>query len=52
MNDLMFLPKLNLLVKIEQDKFGEHIVIPKGKGQGLLPENKKIYLLRETEAEP
>ena len=45
--DMMFLPALDLLVKIHADKFGEFIVIPKGKGKGLIPENKKIYSLRE-----
>jgi len=31
---MMFLPDLHLIVKIEKNRFGEYIVIPKGKGKG------------------
>ena len=47
--EMMFLRDLHLLVKIEKNRFGEYIVIPKGKGKGLLPEQKRIYSLRKRE---
>ena len=47
MSEMMCLPDLGLLVKIHCDRFGEYIVIPKGKGRGLIPEGKKIYSLRK-----
>ena len=47
MSDMMFLPDFGLIVKIQRDRFGEYIIIPKGKGRGLLPEEKKIYSLRK-----
>lgn len=46
MTDVMFIPLLHLIVKIEKNRFGDYIMIPKGKGKGLLPEGKKIYSLR------
>ena len=46
-SEMIFLPDLGLLVKIHRDRFGEYLVIPKGKGRGLIPEGKKIYSLRK-----
>jgi topoisomerase IA-like protein len=50
MNEMLWIPDLNILVKLQHDRFGTYVVIPHGKGNGQVPEQKNIYSLNIKEA--